>query len=221
MLRSFLTRRALQDVGYTVVDMADDAAGLLDALGIASAHVLGISMGGMISQELAISYPDKVRSLCSIMSNTGDRKNGGIAASLFAKMARDKPPTRETAVEQSVIAFEMFSGPHFDREEHRTMAQATMERSYTPAGVARQTAAIAGTRDRTELLGNVSAPTLVIHGIVDPLVKFSGGVATAKAIPGARMLAFPDMGHDLPEPRWAEICDEVIRNTRRAPVLAI
>lgn len=218
MLRSFLTRRALQDVGYTVEDMADDAAGLLEALSIDSAHVLGISMGGMISQEMAIRHPQKVHSLCSIMSNTGDRKHGGIAASLFAKMARDKPSTRETAVEDSVVAFELFSGPHFDPEEHRAMAKATIERSYTPAGIARQTAAIAATRDRTPLLANLRVPTLIIHGLVDPLVKFNGGVATAKAIPGARMLAFPDMGHDLPRPRWAEICDEVTRNTRRASV---
>lgn len=218
MLRSFLMRRPLPGVGYTVTDMADDAAGLLDALGIASAHVLGMSMGGMISQELAISHPDKVRSLCSIMSNTGDRKNGGIAASLVAKFARQKPPSRETAVDQSIETFAAFSGPHFDPEEHRAMATATVERSYAPAGVARQTAAIAGTRDRTPLLANVDVPTLVIHGIIDPLVKFSGGVATAEAIPGARLLAFADMGHDLPRPRWKEMCEAATLNTRRASV---
>lgn len=221
MLRSFLLRRPLTDVGYTVTDMADDAAGLLDALGIASAHVLGMSMGGMISQELAIMHPDKVRSLCSIMSNTGDRKNGGIAASLAAKVGRSKPPTRETAVEQSVEMFELFSGPHFDAEEHRAMAKAAIERSYTPAGVARQTAAIAGSRDRTPLLTKVDVPTLVIHGTIDPLVKFSGGVATAEAIPGARLLAFADMAHDLPRSRWDEMCAAATRNARRASVTAL
>jgi len=218
MMRSFLTRRPLQGVGYTVPDMADDAAGLLDALGIQRAHVMGISMGGMISQEIAIRHPEKVLSLCSIMSNTGDRKHGGIAASLIGKIARQKPPTRENAAELSVETYRAFSGPHFDPVEHRRIAEAAVERSFTPAGVARQTAAIAASRDRTPLLAAVTAPTLVIHGLVDPLVKPDGGEATAKAIPSARLLAFPDMGHDLPRPRWTELRDEIVRNAQRAAV---
>ena len=220
MLRSFLTRRAPEGVPYTVADMADDAAGLLDHLGIEAAHVMGISMGGMIAQELTIRHPQKVRSLCSIMSHTGDRKNGGIAASLVRKMATDKPPTRDNAVEHSVEIFRRFSGPHFNADDHRALAQAAIERSFTPAGVARQTAAIAASRDRTTLLGAVDVPTLVVHGLLDPLIKPSGGEATTKAIPGSRLLAFADMAHDLPRPRWTELRDEIVRNAQRAEVQA-
>jgi len=220
MARAFIARRQLQGVGYTVPDMADDAAGLLDALGIAQAHVMGISMGGMISQELAIRHPDKVLSLCSIMSNTGDRKNGGIAASLIRKVATQKTPTRENAVESAIKTFRSFSGPHFNDDEYRIVARAAVERSFTPAGVGRQTAAVAATRNRTALLAAVRVPTLVIHGLVDPLVKPSGGIATAKAIPSSRLLMFADMGHDLPRPRWQEICNSITINTRRSTVAA-
>lgn len=221
MMRSFITRRPLKDVGYTVPDMADDAAGLLDALGIASCHVMGISMGGMISQELTIRHPERVRSLCSIMSNTGDRKNGGIAPSLIPKMARQKPATLETAVEVGIETFRAISGPHFDADDYRLVAEQAVARSFTPAGLARQTAAIAGSRDRTALLGAITVPTLVIHGLIDPLVQFSGGVATTKAIPTARMLAFPDMAHDLPRPRWQEMCDEIVQNCERSAGVAV
>ncbi len=220
MMGAFAARRPLKNVGYTLIDMADDAAGLLDALGIASAHVVGASMGGMIAQELAIGHPGKVRSICSIMSNTGDRRNGGIAGSLMAKLGRRKPPTRQTAVEASVDMFRLIAGPHYDPVVHRQIMELNIERSFTPAGVARQTAAIAGSRNRTPLLGSVTAPTLVIHGLVDPLVKPSGGVATAKAIPGARLLAFPDMGHDLPRPRWFEMRDAIVENCRRGATVA-
>lgn len=215
MMRAFITRRPLKDVGYTVPDMADDAAGLLDALTINSCHVMGVSMGGMISQELAIRHPGKVRSLCSIMSNTGDRKHGGIAPSLIPKMARQKPATRETAVELAIETLQAISGPHFDPDDFRLLAEAAIERSFEPAGVARQAAAIAASRDRTALLGSVSVPTLVVHGLADRLVQPSGGVATAKAIPSSRLLCFADMAHDLPRPRWQELCDEIVRNTQR------
>jgi pimeloyl-ACP methyl ester carboxylesterase len=215
-LTAMIARRPLKDVGYTVVDMADDAAGLLDALGIESAHVVGVSMGGMIVQELAINHPTRVRSMCSIMSNVGDRKSGGAKASLLKKLVRRPASTRENAVYESVRLFGLVSGPHFDADEHRVRAVAAVERSFTPDGFDRQAAAIAGTRDRTELLGAVTAPTLVIHGLVDPLVKPSGGVATAMAIPGSRLLALPDMAHDLPQPRLHEIRDAILANIRRA-----
>lgn len=215
-LTAMITRRPLKGVGYTVVDMADDAAGLLDALGIESAHIVGLSMGGMIVQELAINHPTRVRSMCSIMSNVGDRKSGGIKASLAKNVVRRPASTRENAVDENVRLFGLVSGPHFDADEHRVRATAAVERSFTPDGFDRQAAAIAGTRDRTELLGAVTAPTLVIHGLVDPLVKPSGGVATAMAIPGSRLLALPDMAHDLPEPRLHEICDAILANIRRA-----
>ena len=190
-------------------------AKMLDALDIGSAHVVGASVGGMIAQEMAISHPDKVSSVCSIMSNTGDRKNGGISGRLVATIGRSVVPTRETAVEHAVKLFGLISGPHYDPELCRSQATWQVERSFTPAGVARQTAAIAASRDRTELLRSVTAPTLVIHGLTDPLVKPSGGVATATAVPGSRLLNFPDMGHDLPRPRWHEIRNAIVDNTRR------
>ena len=155
------------------------------------------------------------------MSNTGDRKNGGITLSLARKVGRQQTPTPENAVETSVETFRLISGPHFDIDDYRVVAQAAVERSFTPEGVARQTAAIAASRDRTPLLGAVTVPTLVIHGLADPLVKPSGGIATAKAIPSARLLAFADMAHDLPRPRWAEMRDEVLRNAQRSPALSV
>jgi len=197
--------------GYLLSDMAADAVGLLDALGIDSAHVVGASMGGMIVQTIAIEHPTRVRSLTSIMSNTGDRKNGRIAGKLITKMVRLPAPTRETAVERSVTTFRLVSGPHFDETEHRSLAERNVERSYRPDGAARQTAAIAASPDRTPGLRRLKVPTLVVHGLVDPLVKPSGGVATAKAVPGARLVMYPDMGHDLPRPRWADMIAEIRR----------
>jgi len=216
MLAGLLTRRPLKGVGYTLSDMASDTAGLLDSLGIDAAHVLGVSMGGMIGQELAIDHPDRVRSLCSIMSNTGDRRHGSASRRLLAKLARQQPVSREDAAEATVETFRLISGPHFDADGYRDMAQRRVERSWNPGGVARQTAAVAGSRDRTKLLGSVQAPTLVIHGLLDRLVKPSGGIATARAVPGSRLLAFPDMAHDLPLPRWPEMKSAIIDNIGRA-----
>ena len=205
--------------GYLLTDMASDAAGLLDALEIRDAHVVGVSMGGMISQTLAIEHPAKVRSLTSIMSNTGGRKNGGITARLVKQLIRLPKPTRENALDREVEIFTAISGPDFDADEYRVLALQSIERSYRVEGTARQTAAIMASPDRTQGLRGVTAPTLVIHGMVDPLVKPSGGVATAKAVPGSRLVMYPDMGHDLPRARWAEIISEIQRNTERARVL--
>ena len=201
---------------YDLTDMASDAAGLLDALGIDSAHVAGISMGGMIAQQLAIDHPTRVRSLTSIMSNTGDGKRGRPSKKLLVKFARFPEPTRETAVDDSVRNFSLFSGPHFDPAVHRERAQVSVARSFRPIGVARQTAAIVASPDRTAALASVTAPTLVIHGLVDPLVMPSGGIATAAAVPGSRLVMYPDMGHDLPRPRWDEIVAALVRNAGRA-----
>ena len=206
-----MAKRSAVKSEYLLSDMAADAVGLLDALDIESAHVVGASMGGMIVQTIAIEHPTRVRSLTSIMSNTGNRRHGRIAGKLITKMVRLPAPTRETAVERSVTTFRLVSGPHFDESEHRLLAKRNVERSYRPAGSARQTAAIAASPDRTPGLRRIKVPTLVIHGLVDPLVKPSGGVATAKAVPGARLVMYPDMGHDLPRPRWADIFAEIRR----------
>lgn len=215
VLLSVISRRFARS-SYVLGDMADDAAALLDHLGIASAHVVGVSMGGMISQTLAIRHPDKVASLTSIMSNTGDRKHGRMRLSLLRRMPKVPARTRADAVELAVEMFRLISGPHFDADASRKLAQEASERSYSPDGVARQTVAIAASPDRTEDLGHVRVPTLVIHGLVDRLVTPSGGIATAEAIPGAKLVMYPDMGHDLPRPRWDDIIEEIADNARRA-----
>lgn len=202
--------------GYTIVDMAADAAGLLDALDIPSAHVVGMSMGGMIAQQLTIDSPHKVRSLTSIMSNPGDGKSGRIAGKVMAKMARLPDPTLENAADRSVESFALWSSPHFDPVLHRERTQASIERSFRPVGTARQTTAIMASPDRTAGLADITVPTLVIHGLVDKLVKPSGGIATAAAVPDSTLLMFPDMGHDLPEPRWGDMVGAIRRNADRA-----
>ncbi len=215
-IAAMVSRRPIKGVGYTVEDMAADGAGLLEALSIESAHVVGMSMGGMIAQAMAINHPSKVKSLCSVMSNTGDRKNGGIAFSLVRKYGRRPAPTIENAVEESVFANSLTAGDHFDEDELRERTKISVARSFTPAGSARQAAAIGGSADRTARLRQLKVPTLVIHGLKDPLVKPSGGVATAAAVPGSRLLMFGDMGHDIPRPRWPEIAEAIVGNARRA-----
>ena len=214
-LMSMVSRRPVH-AEYHIDDMAADAAGLLDALGIDSAHVVGASMEGMIAQGMAIDHPEKVRTMTSIMSNTGDRKHGGVSKKLMAKFVRRPEVTRENAIDESVRVFRLISGPHFDAVEARRLATANLERSFRPDGVARQMAAIGASPDRTERLGSVRAPTLVIHGLADQLVLPSGGVATTRAVPGSRIVLYPDMAHDMPRTRHAEIADEIRRQADRA-----
>lgn len=216
-LWALITRRG-NKAAYTIDDMAADAVGLLDALEIERAHVFGISMGGMIGQAMAINHPTRVRSLTSVMSNTGDQKNGRTSIRVLLRLLTlyRKDPSPEEAAELATKAYSLFAGPTWDREEHLQHVRKAIERSYRPEGVAHQSAAIAASPDRTEGLGGVTAPTLVIHGLQDTLVKPSGGVATAEAVPGSRLLMFPDMGHDLPRPRMDEIVDAISDNAKRA-----
>lgn len=200
---------------YLLSDMADDAAALLDCLEIDRVHVVGMSMGGMIAQSLAIGHPHRVASLTSIMSNTGDRKHGRVHPRLLRMAGKVRSHNRDDFVEKQLMTFRLISGPHFSADDVRAMAAAALERSYDAAGTAHQTMAIAASPDRTAALGSVTAPTLVIHGLLDPLVMPSGGIATAKAVPGSRLLMFPDMGHDLPRPRWAEIVEAIVDNAAR------
>lgn len=213
-MMSMVSRRPIH-AEYQVSDMAADGAGLLDALGIDSAHVVGVSMGGMIAQSMAIGHAGKVRTMTSIMSNAGDRKHGGISKKLLAKVVRLPDVTRENSVDETVRLFRMISGPHFDAVETRKLATVNLERSFRPEGSARQIAAIAASPDRTDGLRSVTAPTLVIHGLADQLVLPSGGVATTRAVPGSRILLYPDMGHDLPKARHAEVADEIRRHADR------
>lgn len=201
---------------YLLSDMAKDAVGLLDALNIERAHVVGMSMGGMIAQTMAIEHPSRVRSLTSIMSTTGNPRVGRPKTSVLLRASKLTGGSKETFADRQAALFKLFSGSLYDELEIREVAQLSSERSFTPDGTARQMAAIMASPDRTPQLKKLNVPTLVVHGLEDGLVQPSGGYATTKAIPGARLLAFPDMGHNLPQARIPEILDEIKRNTLRS-----
>ena len=215
LAKAMMLRRRLR-AEYLISDMAADAVGLLDALGIESAHVVGMSMGGMIAQTIAIEHPARVRTLTSVMSTSGPRA-GRPKWGLVRKMARRQVPTAETAVELMVEAFRDVCGPTFDENEFRETATRSVERSFRPFGTSRQLAAIIASPDRTPGLRQLKIPALVIHGMLDPLVQPSGGYATAAAIPGARLVMFNDMAHDLPRTRLADIAEEVAMLATHAP----
>jgi pimeloyl-ACP methyl ester carboxylesterase len=196
---------------YLLADMADDAAGLLDALGIPSAHVLGVSMGGMIVQSFAVQYPERARSLVSIMSTTGDPSVGQPHPEAISALLSAPPADREGAIEQSVVMWRVIGSPGFPFHEDRVRANAAAayDRAFHPEGTARQLVAIVSSPDRTPGLAKVEVPTLVVHGESDPLVDPSGGSATAAAIPGAELWTIPGMGHDLPPELFEQIADRV------------
>jgi pimeloyl-ACP methyl ester carboxylesterase len=202
---------------YTLDDMADDAIGLLDALGIRATHVVGASMGGMIAQTLAIRHPDRVLSLCSIMSTTGDRGVGQPTPEAMQILLRPVAQTREEALEMGVEATRAIGSPGFPFDEARARDRAgrAYDRCYHPMGVARQLAAIMASGDRTEALGGVTVPTVVIHGDGDPLVTPSGGEATAKAVPGAELVVIEGMGHDLPPEIWPRALEAIVDNASK------
>jgi pimeloyl-ACP methyl ester carboxylesterase len=205
---------------YTLEDMADDATGLLDAVGVPSAHVVGISLGGMIAQLLAIRHPRKVRSLASIMSTTGDRRVGQPSAegagALFTPMPAERDRYLEQAVANAKLALTGSAFP-FDPDAVRRAAARGYDRAHDPAGVGRQLAAALAATDRTEALRSLRVPTLVVHGDADRLVGVSGGEATAAAVPGARLLRIPGLGHELPPGVWATVADAIADNAAREP----
>ncbi len=197
---------------YRLEDMADDAAGLLGALGVGSAHVVGASMGGFIAQELVIRHPARVRSLTLIMTSTGSRRVGHPKLRVLARMGRRRAVTdRAAAVESSVETFRMIGSPGFPYDEAymRDLAGRGYDRSYDFDGYRRQVAAIAAQADRSSSLAHVRAPTVVLHGLADPLVSENGGRAIARAIPGARFVGYSGMGHDLPRALWPSFADEI------------
>ena len=198
---------------YTLSTMADDAAGLLDHLGLAAAHVAGASMGGMIAQHLAFEHPDRVHSLISIMSTTGNPEVGKATRAAITALTEPAATDRAGYVEQAVRNWGVTSGPLYDPERTRRRAGAAFDRSFHPLGAAFHFAAITADGDRTERLKEVRCPTLVIHGAADPLIDVSGGEATAAAIPGARLLVLDEMGHDLPEPLWPQLIDAIAGHT--------
>jgi len=195
---------------YRLDDMADDTVGLLDALGIHGAHLVGASMGGMIAQTVTFRHPTRVRSLTSIMSTTGPAVGAPTAVAAGALLLA--PPTnRDEAIRRAIETFRVIGSPGYplDEEALADLAGRSYDRSHDPAGFARQFVAVLASGDRTAALRTVRVPTLVIHGRDDPLVGFDGGRATADAVPGAELLAFPGMGHDLPRPLWRPIIDAI------------
>ncbi len=203
---------------YSLADMADDGAGLLDQLGIERAHVVGVSMGGMIAQLIAADHAGRVLSLASIMSNTGHRWRGMPGLRIYPLFLRRPAGDRDGVIESAVSTFRMIGSPAFpfDENEIRQMAQLSYERGHDPAGTLRQLAAIVTSGDRASDLGRITAPTVVIHGTRDIMVRPSGGRATAKAIPGARLIEIEGMGHDLPRGLWDRIVDAIVANAERA-----
>lgn len=205
------------DAPYSLSTMAADAVGLLDALGIPAAHVAGASMGGMIVQMMAIEHPDRVLSMTSIMSTTGASNVGQPDASAIQALLSPPPTDRAGAIAATVATARIIGGPLFDEAEATARATEAYDRCFHPAGSAFHIAAIAATGDRTERLGAVRAPTLVVHGREDSLVTLSGGEATAAAIPGADLLVLSRMGHDIPTPYWSHIADAIVNTAETAP----
>ena len=213
-----LLRRDRRAASYTLEDMAADGIGVLDHLGIERAHVMGASMGGMIVQTLAARFPDRVLSLVSMMSNTGARWSGQPSPRLYHVLLKNPPRDRAGYQEHAVWVFSKIGSPGFERDDEdlRRIAGMSYDRGINPAGSARQLAAIIHSGDRTPLLRTITAPTLVIHGDRDKLVPPSGGRATARAIPGARLLLIRGMGHDIPRGAWPMMFDAIEQNAARA-----
>jgi pimeloyl-ACP methyl ester carboxylesterase len=203
---------------YTLYDMAGDTVGLLDALGLDSAHLVGASMGAMIAQTAAIEHPGRVRSLTSIMASTGDASVGQASQRALTALLSPPAATRAEAIERTVSILGVIGSPGFELDEAdvRWRTGLAYDRAHDPAGVGRQLVAIAASGDRTAALRSVAVPTLVLHGADDPLVDVSGGRATAQAIAGAELVEFEGMGHHLPRELWAEIARHIGELVERA-----
>ncbi len=209
----------LPPVPYTLSEMASDGIAVLDALGIERAHVVGASMGGMIVQTLAIEFPQRLRTVTSIMSTTGEPDVGQAAPEAMAALMRPPATEREEAIAGSVAASKLFSSPrYFDEDKVRARAAASYDRAFYPEGAMRQMAAIGTSGSRAEGLRGVRLPMLVIHGRADTLIDVSGGMRTAELVPGANLLVLNDMGHDLPEPLWPVIVDAITSHAAHAIV---
>jgi pimeloyl-ACP methyl ester carboxylesterase len=216
LVRAFLGRRVRPP--YTISDLAGDAFGLLDHLGLASAHVVGISMGGMIAQTMAIEHPSRVRSLTSIMSTTGRRTVGWQHPKLLPALLSDRGTGREAYVKSSADFWDIIGSPDYPQERVRveTRAGETFDRGVSRSGIMRHMMAVLTQPNRSIRLRSVRVPTLVVHGTSDLMVHVSGGRATAAAVPGAELLLVDGMGHDLPPALFETFVAAIARTADRA-----
>jgi pimeloyl-ACP methyl ester carboxylesterase len=203
---------------YTLEDMADDAAALLDHLGIDKVHVAGMSMGGMIAQLVAIRHPERVLTLASIMSTTGGDRVVPAAPEVMSALLPPPAKDRDEYIENTLRGLKVYGsvGFEFDEAEARALCADSYDRCHSPEGRVRQLLAIQTTPDRLAGLRALAVPTVVIHGEDDPLVPFANGEQTAEAIPGAELVGIPGMGHDLPRGAWPALVDAIVTNARRA-----
>jgi len=216
--RADLLLRRRGTAAYLLSDMAADTVGLMDHLGIESAHLVGISMGGMIGQTLAIEHRKRIRSLVSMHSTTGNRWVGAPTLRVFGLMMASAPRDRESFIGRIVRTYELIGSPAYpmDEERIRRVAAASWDRGHNPRGVLRQLQAIVASGDRTAALRKLDLPVTVIHGTRDTLVRPSGGRATARAIPTARLHLIEGMGHDLPRKLWPAFADDFAETASRA-----
>ncbi len=203
---------------YTVDDMADDLLGLLDELGLQGVHLVGASMGGFIAQTAALRVPERFGSLTLIMTSTGSRLVGQAKPHLIGRLLRRRKTTdRAAAVELAVETFGIIGsrGALAEDTHIRSVAERSYDRSHDPSGYLRQLSAVVAQRDRTKPLTTLAVPTLVMHGLHDPLVAVSGGLALARRIRGARFVGYSGMGHDLPRSLWPEFAREILHHSNR------
>ncbi len=200
---------------YTLDDMAEDAVGVLDWLGLVKAHVVGTSMGGMIAQSVALRNPSRLLTLTSIMADTGQST---LVQREALEVCRPPPVEREAYIAHTLSSMRMIAGPRFSFDEQgaRQQAMHACERGIHPQGHIRQLAALVASQSRKQALRSLTVPTLVIHGDADPLVPLAGGIETANSIPEAELRIIPGMGHELPPGAWPEIIEAIVRHTRKA-----
>jgi pimeloyl-ACP methyl ester carboxylesterase len=213
LLTNAVFKRPLGAV-YLLSDMMKDTVGLLDALHLESAHIVGASMGGMIAQEIAINHPHRVKSLTSIMSTTGNKRLPKPSTAFSFKMLKRPPKDVNKAVTYGMHVWRMIQGDHYPFDQQKVLGLITraLQRGFNPAGNTRQLAAILDSPDRTEALNTLTVPSLILHGEDDPLVLVDCGYATAKAIPNAKIKTYPGMGHTIPSQLYDDITKQILEH---------
>ncbi len=218
VLAAILDGEPVPPVPYTLSDMAADGIGLLDHLGIDRAHIVGNSMGGMIVQTMAIEYPDRIASVTSVMSSTGDPRVGRPTAEVSEALLAPSPPDRDDYIAASLSSQIWASKKYCDTKWLQELAAAQYDRCFYPEGATRQLAAIYASGDRSDRLATLGVPMLVIHGRDDTLITPEGGDRTAELVPGSKYLLLADMGHDHPRPLWPVLAEAIGGHTRTNPI---